>query len=136
MPSLIRPKRSWFFLLISFLWAFLTGGFLTLPSLQGLQWIAFVVAIAFSAAVSYLGRKGLWLGFSFTLLVCYHIARLGEPAIVIYLIGSTLGLNFVLFSATAEQLLKTQSSAKTFFQLTITSLSALGLGWLAGTLGS
>ncbi|WP_432808774.1 hypothetical protein [Pantanalinema sp. GBBB05] len=108
---------------------------MTLPSLQGLQWIAFVVAIAFCAAVSYLGRAALWLGMGFTLWVCYQIVRLGEPAIVIYMIGSTLGLNFVLFSATAQQRLKTHSPAKTFFQLTITSWSALGLGWLAGTLG-
>lgn len=136
MPLLSQPRRSWLLLLTSFLWAFLTGAFLTLPSLQGLQWIAFVVAIVFSAAVSYLGRPGLWLGMGFTLWVCYQMARLGEPAIVIYMVGMTLGLNFVLFSATAQQLRKTNSPAKTFFQLTITSWGALGLGWLAGTLGS
>ncbi|MGI0485567.1 hypothetical protein ACN4EK_09040 [Pantanalinema rosaneae CENA516] len=135
MPPLSQPKRSWLLLIISFLWAFLTGVFLTLPSLQGIQWIAFVVAIVFSAAVSYLGRKGLWLGIGFTLVVCYRIAGLGEPAIVIYMVGMTIGLNFVLFSATAKQLRQRHSSAKTFFQLTITSLSALGLGWLAGALG-
>jgi hypothetical protein len=97
--------------------------------------MAFVVAIVFSAAVSYLGHQGLWLGMGFTLWVCYRIARLGEPAIVIHIVGSTLGLNFVLFNATAQRLRQTHSSAKTFFQLTITSLGALGLGWLAGTLG-